>query len=189
MCVCACMCVCVRVCACVCACVHVCVCVCVCVRVLSHFAWPFRCQTGQHLCAEYCLSQCQCRTVSSRKLIERNFFPPFNLVSQYNISLILFYRDKHLSLTVMFMLERSWPLGLWSNFGCFYLFSSCVDFCLYGPFNYISLHKSSRQISAFSFCCARLVSALLVLSTIYLFMKVYLALIYSAVVDWAQNTN
>ena len=32
------------------------------------------------------------------------------------------------------------------------LFRSCVYFCLYGPFNYISLHKSSRQFSAFSSC-------------------------------------
>ena len=32
----------------------------------------------------------------------------------------------------------------------FFLFCSCVCFCLYGPFNCISFHKFSRQLSAFS---------------------------------------
>ena len=45
---------------------------------------------------------------------------------------------------------------------------------LWGPFNYISFHKFSRQLSAFSLCSSGLVSALLVLSTTYLFMKVSL---------------
>ena len=50
-----------------------------------------------------------------------------------------------------------------------------VDFCLYGPFNHISFHKFSQQLPTFSFCSSSLNSALLVLSTIYLFMKVLLA--------------
>ena len=37
---------------------------------------------------------------------------------------------------------------------------------------YFSFHKSSRQMSAFSHCSSSLISALLVLSTTYLFMKV-----------------
>ena len=45
---------------------------------------------------------------------------------------------------------------------------SCVCFCLYGPFNCILFHKSSRPLSAFSLCSTGLISALLVLSTIYL---------------------
>ena len=50
---------------------------------------------------------------------------------------------------------------------------SCVCFCLYGPFNCISLCTFSQQLSAFSLCSSGLFfSALLVLSTIYLFMKV-----------------
>ena len=49
---------------------------------------------------------------------------------------------------------------------------SCVCFYLYGPFNCISFHKFSRQLSAFSLCSSGLTSALLVLSTTYLFMKV-----------------
>ena len=53
-----------------------------------------------------------------------------------------------------------------------FLFSSCVYFCLYGPFNRISFHKFSWQLSVFSLCSSGLISALLVLSTIYLFMKV-----------------
>ena len=40
------------------------------------------------------------------------------------------------------------------------------------PFNCISSHKFSRQFSAFPLCSSGLISALLVLSTIYLFMKV-----------------
>ena len=52
------------------------------------------------------------------------------------------------------------------------LFCSCVYFCLYGSFNCISFHKFSRQLSVFSLCSCGLSSALLVLSTIYLFMKV-----------------
>ena len=52
----------------------------------------------------------------------------------------------------------------------------CILFlCLFlfnGPFNCISFHKYSRQLSAFSLCTSSLISALLLLSTIYLFMKV-----------------
>ena len=52
------------------------------------------------------------------------------------------------------------------------LFRSCVYFCLCGPFNCISFHKFSRQLSAFSLCSCNLISAFLVLSTAYLFVKV-----------------
>ena len=47
-----------------------------------------------------------------------------------------------------------------------------VYFCLCGSFNCISSHKFSRQLSAFSLCSSGLISALLILSTIYLFLKV-----------------
>ena len=53
-----------------------------------------------------------------------------------------------------------------------FLFRSCVYFSLYGPFNCISFHKFSQQLSIFSLCSSGLISALLVLSTKYLFMKV-----------------
>ena len=53
-----------------------------------------------------------------------------------------------------------------------FLFCSCVYFCLYGPFNCISFHKFSRQLSVFWPRSSGLISALPVLSTIYLFMKV-----------------
>ena len=52
-----------------------------------------------------------------------------------------------------------------------FLFCACVYFCLYGPFNCISFHKFSRQLSAFLLSS----SGLLVLSSIYLFMKVSLS--------------
>ena len=52
------------------------------------------------------------------------------------------------------------------------LFCSCVCFCLYGPFNCSSFRKFYRLISAFSLCSSGLISAILVLSSIYLFMKV-----------------
>ena len=53
-----------------------------------------------------------------------------------------------------------------------FLLCSCVHVCLYGSFNYISFHKFSRQLSVFSFCSSSHISVLLVLSTIYLVMKV-----------------
>ena len=53
-----------------------------------------------------------------------------------------------------------------------FLFCSCIYFCLYGPFNCISFHNSSRQLSVFSLCSSGLMSSLLILSTIYLFLKV-----------------
>ena len=53
-----------------------------------------------------------------------------------------------------------------------FLFCSCVCFCLYGPSNCISFHKFAWELSVFSLCSSSLVSALLVLSAIYLFMKV-----------------
>ena len=45
-------------------------------------------------------------------------------------------------------------------------------FCLYGPFNCISFYTFSWQLYVFSLCSCGLSSALLVLSTIYLFRKV-----------------
>ena len=50
--------------------------------------------------------------------------------------------------------------------------SLSVYFCLYDPFKYISFHKFSQQLSAFSFCSSVRTPALLVLSTLYLFLKV-----------------
>ena len=44
-----------------------------------------------------------------------------------------------------------------------FLFCSCPYFRLYGPFNCISFHKFSRQLSVFSLCYSDLISALLVL--------------------------
>ena len=38
---------------------------------------------------------------------------------------------------------------------------SCICFCLHGPFNCISFHTFSRQLSAFSLCSSGLISALL----------------------------
>ena len=46
-------------------------------------------------------------------------------------------------------------------------------FLSYGPFNFISFHKFSRQMSVLSLCSSGLISALLVLSTICRFMKVF----------------
>ena len=56
-------------------------------------------------------------------------------------------------------------------------FCSCDCFCLYVPCKCISFHKFSRKLSAFSFCSSGLISVLLVLSTIYLFMKSTSALV------------
>ena len=53
-----------------------------------------------------------------------------------------------------------------------FLFCSFVYFCLSGRFNCISFHKFSRQLSVFSLCSSAVISALLILSTIYLSFKI-----------------
>ena len=64
----------------------------------------------------------------------------------------------------------------WTNRACpLLLLCFCVHFSLYGPFTCISFHKFSPQLSVFSFCSFGLISAVLVLSTIYLFEKVSLS--------------
>ena len=65
------------------------------------------------------------------------------------------------------------------------LFCSCIYFCLYGLFNCVPFHKFFRRLSAFSLCSSGFISALLVLSTIYLFMKVSFSLDIILVVHWA----
>ena len=75
-----------------------------------------------------------------------------------------------LTLTGWGCCNRACPLLFFFFFGC-----SCVCFCLYGPFNCISFHTFCRQLSAFSLCSSSLNSALLVLWTLYLFMKVTLS--------------
>ena len=52
-----------------------------------------------------------------------------------------------------------------------FLFCSCVCFCLCGPFNCISFRKFSQQLSIFSLCSSDLISALLVLSNIYIYIE------------------
>ena len=47
-------------------------------------------------------------------------------------------------------------------------------FCPHSHCNYISFHKFSRQLSAFTLCSSGLISALLVISTVYLFLIVSL---------------
>ena len=67
--------------------------------------------------------------------------------------------------------QRQKPAELAHSF----LFCYRVYFCLYGPLNCFSFHEFSRQLSAFSLCSSGLKSASLVLSTIYLFVKVSLS--------------
>ena len=54
-------------------------------------------------------------------------------------------------------------------------YSVLVSVFLYGPFNCISFYKLSRQLSVFPLCSSGLISALLVLSTLCLFIKVSLS--------------
>ena len=56
-----------------------------------------------------------------------------------------------------------------------FLFCSFVRFRLYSPFNCISFRKFSRQLSVLSLCSSGLGSALLVLPTVYPFMKATLS--------------
>ena len=64
--------------------------------------------------------------------------------------------------------QRHKPFELGHSF----LFCSCVYFCLYGQFNCISFRKFSRRLIALSLCPSGFNSALLVLSTMFLCMKV-----------------
>ena len=66
----------------------------------------------------------------------------------------------------LFLTQTDWACPL------LFLFCSWVCFRLNGPFNCISFHKFSWKLSAFSLFSFGLISALLVLSTTYLFMKV-----------------
>ena len=59
--------------------------------------------------------------------------------------------------------QPSLPTPFYSVLGLFFS---------YGPFNCISFHKFSQQFSAFSLCSSNLISALLVLSTVYIFINV-----------------
>ena len=52
----------------------------------------------------------------------------------------------------------------------------CCCCCHYGPFNCISFHKFFQQRSTFLLCSSGFISALLVLSTTYMYLKVSLAL-------------
>ena len=61
-----------------------------------------------------------------------------------------------------------------TQFAYSFLFCSCAFICLYGPFSCISFHKFSHQFSVSSFSFSGLISALLALSTTYLFIKVSL---------------
>ena len=70
-----------------------------------------------------------------------------------------------------------------------FLFCSCVYVCLHGTFNCISFHKLPRQLYVFWLCSSGLVSALLVLSTVCLFMKVSFSPDIIPCGDWALNTN
>ena len=67
--------------------------------------------------------------------------------------------------------QRHKPTELAHSFS----FCSFVCFCLYGPFNCISFHKFSIQLSALSLSSSGLNSALLVLLSTHLFMKVSLS--------------
>ena len=74
-----------------------------------------------------------------------------------------------------FMWWGCYGLCLWhkpTELAYSFLFCSCIFFFLYDPFNCISFHKLSQQLSVFSLCSSGLISGLLVLSTVYLFRKV-----------------
>ena len=125
-------------------------------------------------------------------------YGPFNCISFHEFSqqLFAFSLSSSLLISALFVLSNlhlfmkvssgPGPRGLiftwWGCYGlCFWhkltslptpFYSVLVYFCLYGTFNCISFHKFSRQLSTFSLCSSGLLSALSVLSTIYLFVKV-----------------
>ena len=76
-------------------------------------------------------------------------------------------------LNVMQAIVQSRSPSQHTSYTLYSVLVSC--FCLYGPFNCISFHKFSRQLSAFSLRSSGLSSALLVLSNTYFFTKVSLS--------------
>ena len=120
--------------------------------------------------------------------------PPFALLSpsfsrSHSLSLLvssfpcLFFSSSFsLPLSVLlFFFSSAWAhllvvgMSLQTSRACPLFYCVFVCFCLYRPFNCISFHEFSRQLSAFSLCFSDLISALLVLSTICLFSKVSLS--------------
>ena len=95
------------------------------------------------------------------------------------------YRKNNLSLLLLLSVPAGSPsrggdvtFHVWhkpTDLAHSFLFCSCVYFCFCVRFNCISFHKFFRQLSAFSLCSSGLISALLVLWTIQLFMKVSLS--------------
>ena len=77
-------------------------------------------------------------------------------------------------LVIIFCWFLHWILLKATELAHSFSFCSCVCFCRYGPFNCTSFHKFFRQL-CFSLCSSGLISALLVLSTVYLFVKVFLS--------------
>ena len=87
------------------------------------------------------------------------------------VLLLLLFLRAHLH--VMGMLRFMFDMNQLSLPTPFY--SVIVSISVYGSFNCISFHKFSWQLSVFSLCSSGLISAIfiLVLSIIYLFMKVF----------------
>ena len=80
--------------------------------------------------------------------------------------------------STLFLLTSTWwgcyGLSFWhkpTELARSFLRCSCVYFCLHGPFICILFHEFSQQLSAFWLCSSGLISALLVISTICLFIK------------------
>ena len=162
-CVCVCLCVCVSVCVCVCVCVSVCVCVCVCVSVwVCVRVWVCVCVC---VCVGGC--GCVCEWVGGCGVWGR-------CVRGARARLSLFSLSPSLSSPrFVFTWWGCRSSCLWhqlTELAHSFVFCSCVYFCRDGPFNCISFHT----FSAFSLCSSGLVSPSLVLSTIYLFVKVSL---------------
>ena len=130
---------------------------------MSQFVWSTRKLSMQNIKDKKCLSKGK-RHILTRE--ERALYiavtPALVLINNYDINLWFF-------LVVLtgspsrggdVVVNRACPL-LFILFLCLFL--------SYGPFNCISFHKFSQQLSAFSLYSSRLISALLVLSTIYLY--------------------
>ena len=107
--------------------------------------------------------------------------PSAQLVVMHQRSLYFIYVPKFVSLDFMFRRPRGLTITWWGCCSlCFwhkptelshsFLFCSCVYISLYGPFNSVLFYKLSWQLSAFSLCSSGLISAILVLSTIYIYL-------------------
>ena len=101
-------------------------------------------------------------------VLRSEFLPPVLLLFASNFPSVLF-KEGPRGLTSTWWVCYGLCLIKPTELAHSFLLCVCVYFCLYGPFNCISFHGFSRQLSVFWLCSSGFISVLLILSTIYIY--------------------